>query len=400
LRGISFRLGLAQAASGTLSGGYTPFFGAWLAFRGLSPAEIGALLSAGMLLRVFVAPLTGIFADAHNDRRGMMIFLGLVMLLGYGLLGWAVWPLLIFAAAIPANIASGASTPLLESVSVRLANRFGFDYGHVRLCASSAFVAGNVLSGVLVAQFGIWVIAPWLLASAALGVISVYLLPPPPKRAAHDFRLELRTTLGQARELLRSRVFVFFLAAASFDQGSHAFYYGYGGLHWRALGLSGTLIGILWPLGVFAEIALFSRSRSVVARLGATRLLMLGAVGCVARWTILAFDPPLPLIVLAQLLHALTFATAHLGAMYFILKAVPPRLAATAQSLYAVFSSGLALGLATLACGPVYAVAGGRTYLLMALMGGCAVLFAGWLAQHWHGGRITTGVSEEEIDTI
>ena len=86
--------------------------------------------------------------------------------------------------------------------------------------------------------------------------------------------------------------------------------------------------------------------------------------------------------------------------MYFILKAVPPRLAATAQSLYAVCSSGIAMGLATFASGPLYAAAGGRAYLLMSAMGVAAALFALWLSNVWHGARITQTVSEDAVDTI
>ncbi len=199
---------------------------------------------------------------------------------------------------------------------------------------------------------------------------------------------------------MRSRVFMVFLAAASLDQGSHAFYYSYGGLHWRSLGYSGTLIGVIWPLGVFAEIALMSVSLHVFRIVGATRLLALGGLGCVLRWTILAFDPPLTLVIVAQMLHGATFALAHLGAMYFILKSVPPRLAATAQSLYAVCSSGIAMGLATLASGPLYAAYGGRAYLLMSAMGLGALLLALLLGRMWSGGRITSGASEETLDTI
>ncbi len=124
-------------------------------------------------------------------------------------------------------------------------------------------------------------------------------------------------------------------------------------------------------------------------------------MGCVLRWTILAFDPPLALVIVAQVLHGATFALAHLGAMYFILKAVPPRLTATAQSLYAVCSSGIVMGLATFASGPLYAAFGGRTYLLMSAMGLGATLFALWLDKTWHGARITQhGHSEEDTDAI
>ena len=401
MRHIKLRLSLAQAASGLIGGAYTPFFGAWLAWRGLSPGQIGVLLATGMLLRVLVAPVTGLVADARNDRRGMMLFLYAIVFAGYGGLNLtdAFVPLLF--AAMPANVAGGAITPLLESVSVRLSERFGFDYGHVRLWASTVFVLGNIVSGVLVSMFGMVVIAPWLTVAVALNLVAIYALPAPaPDRPRTHLLASLRTTLGEAHELLRSRVFVIFLIAASLDQGSHAFYYGYGGLHWRAIGYSGTLIGIIWPLGVLAEIGLMSMSLRVFRKFGATRLLLIGGVACAVRWAILAFDPPLPFVIFAQLLHGATFAMAHLGAMYFILKAVPPRLAATAQSLYAVASFGIVMGVATYACGPLYAAAGGRTYLLMALIGVASAAFAFWLGRIWHGARVTTNVSEDAVETI
>lgn len=401
MRGVALRLSFAQGATGLIGGAYTPFFGAWLAWKGLSPSEIGTILSAGMLLRVVVAPVTGMIADARNDRRSMLLILYVVMLAGYGALNFAALPVLLFMAAVPANCASGAASPLLESASIRLSERFGFDYGHVRLWASSMFVAGNILSGIAVSIWGLVVIAPWLTIVMIANLISVQALPK--SRAGlpkSDLRLRMRATIAETRELLRHPVFLIFLTAASLDQGSHALYYAYGGLHWKQLGYSGTLIGIIWPLGVFAEIALFSVSLRVFRVIGATRLLLLGGIGCVVRWTILAFDPPLGFVIFAQLLHGCTFAMAHLGAMYFILKAVPPRLAATAQSLYAVASSGIALGLATLAAGPLYGAYGGRAYLLMSAMGVGAALFAYALDKRWDGTRITNAEPEDDPDAI
>jgi PPP family 3-phenylpropionic acid transporter len=289
----------------------------------------------------------------------------------------------------------------MESVTIRLAERYGFDYGRVRLWCSSLFVVGNVVSGLAVQRFGLIVIAPWLTVALVWNLVAVCLLPkPPPDHPRGDFAPRLRATLAEAHELIRSPVFLVFLLAASLDQGSHAFYYTYGGLHWRALGYSGGLIGAIWPLGVFAEIALMSVSLKVFRVLGSTRLLLFGALGCVLRWTILAFDPPLPLVIFAQILHGATFALAHLGAMYFILKAVPPRLAATGQSLYAVCSSGLAMGLATLASGPLYAAYGGHAYLLMSAMGVGAALFALLLGALWDGAPITQRAADEVFDTI
>ena len=392
---------MSQAASGLLSGVFAPFFGAWLAWRGLTADQIALLLSAGLLLRSLVGPASGIIADARNDRRAAMLVLYWVMLIGYGALNFTATPLLIFLASVPATVANGSAVPLLESVSVRFSERYGFDYGRVRLWASSAFVVANIQGGACVWLYGMRTVAVWLAASSVLCLVTILRLPAPPSdRPSGDLSLRLRETFGEMRELLRSGAFLIFLAAASFGQGSHAFYYGYGGLHWRALGYSGLLIGVLWPLGVFAEIALFSQSLRVLRMIGPTRLLLYGALGCAVRWTILAFDPPLPLVVFAQFLHGATFALAHLGAMYFILRAVPPRLAATAQSLYFVCSAGIVMGVATLASGHIYAAYGGRAYLPMSAMGVVAMGLALWLARRWRGGRIIHGAQDEHLDTI
>jgi MFS transporter, PPP family, 3-phenylpropionic acid transporter len=398
---IATRLSLSQAASGSVSGVFLPFFGASLAWRGLSADQIGLLLSSALMLRAFAGPLSGIFADAHNDRRAVMLVLYWIMVAGFGALCVVGSPLLIFLVTVPAYVAYGAATPLLESVCVRLAERYGFDYGRVRIWASTAFVIMNVAGGIAVKFLGLGAVAPLLAIGAALCVTSTIILPSPGAsegRAA--LRVRLRATLDETRELLSAPVFLIFLATASFEQGSHAFYYGYGGLHWRQIGYSEMLIGVIWPLGVLAEIVLFSQALRVLRWFGPAKLLLIGGLFGVVRWTILSFDPPLPLVIIAQFMHGGTFAIAHLGAVFFILRAVPSRLAATAQSLYFVCSQGVMMGIATMAVGSVYSAWGGRAYLMMAGMAVVAIGLALVLSRRWHGDRILHGAHEEQVDTI
>jgi PPP family 3-phenylpropionic acid transporter len=141
-------------------------------------------------------------------------------------------------------------------------------------------------------------------------------------------------------------------------------------------------------LGVIAEILLFVFSAHVVRRIDAVMLIAIGAVACGIRWTLMALDPDLPLLLLAQLLHGLTFAVPHLGAMYFILRATPPRLSATAQSLYSV-SIGLVSSVALLPAGYFYAAWGERIFLLMAAMAGLAAILSAALSAGWRGEKLT-----------
>src|SRR3546814_12597456 len=96
-------------------------------------------------------------------------------------------------------------------------------------------------------------------------------------------------------------------------------------------------------------------------------MMAVGAGAGVVRWTGLGLtDDPL-LLLGFQSLHALTFGAMHLGAMAFIQQAVPTRLSATAQALYAALSMGVAVGLPTMASGLLYEALGGRAFLALAL---------------------------------
>jgi len=397
---IATRLGMSQASSGMVSGVFLPFFGAWLSWRGMSAGQIGLLLSSALLLRAFAGPMSGIVADAHNDRRRVMLTLYWIMLAGFAAMGAMPVKAAIFFTGVIAYVSYGAATPLLESVCARLSERHGFDYGRVRIWASTAFVAMNLVGGVCTQYLGFWPVAPLLAFGAAMCVGSTILLPSPTAPTQGDLLPRLKATAGEARELLGAPVFLVFLAAASFEQSSHGFYYAYGGLHWISIGYKPLLVSLIWPLGVFTEIALFSQALRVLRLFGPARLLLLGGLVCVVRWTILAFDPPLPVVIFAQFLHGGTFALAHLGAVFFILRAVPPRLAATAQSLYFVCSQGLMMGFSTQLSGHFYAAMGGRAYLLMSAMGAISMVLSFVLIKRWHGARILAGAADEHIDTI
>ena len=92
-----------------------------------------------------------------------------------------------------------------------------------------------------------------------------------------------RLKLTDAFDLVRAPLFLLFLLAASMVQASHALYYSFGSLHWRAQGIPDGVIGALWSVGVVAEIALFAASGRVIASIGTARLLMLaGACGHLA----------------------------------------------------------------------------------------------------------------------
>jgi PPP family 3-phenylpropionic acid transporter len=176
--------------------------------------------------------------------------------------------------------------------------------------------------------------------------------------------------------------FLLAIAIAALLQSSHMLIYGFGTLHWQGLGYSSLLIGALWAIGVIAEIGLFAFSGAVVAAVGAWPLLLVAALAAVLRWTAMAFDPPLGLLIALQTLHGLTFGATHLAIVNLVADAVPAELGATAQSVMYAMAS-LAGSLAMLAAGALYAAFGTGAFWAMAglALGGLALAVGGLLLQ-------------------
>jgi PPP family 3-phenylpropionic acid transporter len=190
--------------------------------------------------------------------------------------------------------------------------------------------------------------------------------------------------LQSPKALIRNPAFLAVALAASMVQGSHALYYGFSTLHWRAAGIDSTVIGVLWGLGVLAEIVLFALSARLPMALKPTALLAIGGVGAILRWGAMAFDPPASLLPALQILHAASFGAAHLGAMGYLARAVPRELAATAQGFMATLG-GIVTASATFLSGLAYAASGGRAYLIMAAMGLIGTLAALYAGRRWRG---------------
>jgi MFS transporter, PPP family, 3-phenylpropionic acid transporter len=185
--------------------------------------------------------------------------------------------------------------------------------------------------------------------------------------------------------LLRRRAYVLVLLAGSLVQSSHAVLYGFSTLHWTAHGIDSFTIALLWATGVIAEIVLFAFGGRMVARMGSGWLFALAGGAGVLRWIVSGLTVSPLLLAPVQALHALTFGAAHLGAMQFMSRAVPPQLSATAQSLYSAIAVGGTYGLAMWLSGGLYAALGGGAFHVMAAMSAAGTVVGVLLARRWKG---------------
>jgi PPP family 3-phenylpropionic acid transporter len=270
--------------------------------------------------------------------------------------------------------------PVVDGQAMQAAMRDGFDYGRVRLWGSVTFIAATVGGGYLLQAGGSGAIYQAILAATVITAAAAVLLP-----AATGQRAGAHAGRGAMLQLLRDRRFCLFMIAAGAAQVSHAVFYGFGTLDWRAKGLDDGAIGMLWAAGVVAEIILFALGRRLADRIGIVRLLAIAGIAALLRWAATPFTLDfLPLLAL-QSLHALTFGATHLATMMFIQRYVPSHAISSAQALYAALPIGLGMGLAMMGAGLLYERFAGGAYLSMVGLGVLSLVATALLARNWSG---------------
>ncbi len=391
-RHFTLRISLFYVASFLVLGIFVPFFPVWLEARGLSSREIGIATAAPMLARIFIVPAMTLTADRVGNRRLVVGACSLAALAALVIMPAASgFPALLLLAVLYTG-AMTPVTPIVESIAMEGAARLAIDYGRMRLWGSLSFIAGSIGAGALLddvtAEGVIWL----MVSACALMVFAVALLPGPSRTESRS-RPDVGALTRAGMALLKAPPFLLFVAAAGPVMSSHALLYAFGSLHWQSIGFQGSTIGLLWATGVAAEVALFAFGTKLVAPVPAALLLLAGALGGCVRWAVTATDPPLIVLLPLQTLHALSFAATHLGAMKFLQSAVPASVASFGQGLYAALVSGLFMGIALFATGPLYAELAGQAYMVMALLCTAGAFFAIGLHRRWKGERLCQGVA-------
>lgn len=353
----------------------SPFLPAVLTLQGATPVEVGLLLGMGTALRLLAMPLAGAVADRTGTPREVLAMALLGAALSVLCYGWARGGALLLLVGVAHALATAPVAPLPDALAVRAASepRQRLDYGVVRGAGAAAFIAASTAAGWAVTAAGSPLVVVWLNAGFfALAAGASLLLPRPAVP-----RQERVPGSGPVRVLLRRPAFRRLLLVSGLIQGSHAFYAGFAVLGWQAAGIGPGSIGLLWSLSVMAEVVVFFLlGRRLVARLGVGGTCALAAAAGVLRWSVMALDAPMVLLVAMQALHGLTFAAQHMAAMAMLARLAPDRLGGTAQALLASLGTGLCTAVLLLASGALYDRAGLAGFWAMASLCALAIPLA------------------------
>ncbi len=348
-------------------GGLIQWFPIWLIEeRGFTGEQLGLVISLAGLGRIVAGPLTSAWADGRGDRRAPIQLLAGITLLALGALWFSQAFAVSFAFAFVVEITFWALIAFLEAALLRLCRPHRVpNYGLARGLASLAFVVGNVASGMLVDSIGndgIW----WWLTLTMAGLLgAAFLMTAEP--VVRESHAPFGERLAQGLSMVKRPEFALLMFGCGLIQAGHQYYYIFGTKLWiDELGVSATLAGWLFAFGVMVEAAFLMFVAPRIEHVRPATLMLIGGLGALLRWGLMATSPGLPLLVFLQALHALSFAATFLGAMRGIQALWGDDRTPTAQMMFMALATAPAQALASWLAGRVFDTgAGSQGYLAM-----------------------------------
>jgi PPP family 3-phenylpropionic acid transporter len=308
----------------------------------------------------------GILADRLNIRRPIYIlcnFISTAIWVMF-LVTTEFWPMLIITAFYGMFYAPIIS--FLEAVTMDVLGAEKKSYGRIRAWGSISFIVMVLVLGKTIDLYSVDIILVLILAgSMMLAVISIGI------PAIQAPKKDLLTP--GAGSLLEKRVVVF-LFCAFLMLVSHGAYYGFFSIHLADMGYGSTFIGITWALASTAEILVMIKSDKIFSRFSLENVLFISFLVAAARWLILFLAQSVTLILVSQILHAITYGTFHMASILYIDRLAPEKAKTLGQAVNNALTYGLGLMVGFFVNGYVYEITGSFTLFLMssliALAGG------------------------------
>lgn len=226
-----------------------------------------------------------------------------------------------------------SSLPLFEAMTLNHLGEDEHKYSVVRLWGSLGFIMMVVLLGEYFDMAGIDR-APIVIIILLAGILLVSLIVPQRLNVQHE---------GQSpiMRVIRQPVVLAFLVVCFLMLMSHGPYYTFYSIFLENHGYSRGMIGLLWAIGVMAEVIVFLMMHRLLLSVGARQLLLVTFLLTALRWVLIGhFVDNLSVLFFAQLFHAFSFGIFHAVSISLVHRLFTGRHQGRGQALYASLSFG------------------------------------------------------------
>ncbi|KXO11837.1 Nucleoside:H+ symporter:Major facilitator superfamily [Marinobacter excellens LAMA 842] len=318
-----------------------PYWSLYLEGQGFSYLQIATLMATIQLTKIVAPSVWGWLGDRSGQRvrlvrfgaiTGSLFFAGVFMEPGfYGLL------LVMLAFTFFWN----AILPLYEVITLRALGTRKDKYGKVRLWGSVGFIGAVAVVGAILEWVPISYL-PWLLLPVFAGIaVSAFLVP------AERGERKPPAPKGSLKAIVTHPAVIAFFLMNFLLQVSHGAYYTFFSIHLEQHGYGKLSIGLLWSLGVLAEIGLFLVMHRLSHRFSVRQIVIGALFLTMIRWILIAeLTMVVPILIFAQLLHAASYGALHAISVQYIQGFFGKHHHGQGQALYSglTFGAGGALG--------------------------------------------------------
>lgn len=354
-------------------GALIPYWGLYLEDQGFDPLEIGQLTALVLVTKV-VSPLIWSWV-AHKAASQMFIvragaFATLFFLFGICLKP-SFWPLAICIFGF--SFFRNAILPEMEAITMGHVSPDLHRYARIRLWGSVGFIFLVLVLGLAFDYIALTYLPAMLFILGMLIWISTLLV------ADRDAQGDTPVSVQSLWYLLKQPSIIAFLLVALLLQLSHGPYYTFYTIYLNNLGYEKFTIGILWSIGVLAEIVLFYNMHRLLSLLTARQIFIFSIILSMLRWLLIGnFANSVSLIFLAQLLHAASYASFHAICVQYIHKFFQGEFEGQGQALYSSISFGLGGGLGALYVGYTWESLGSAASFHLAAFACFIAMFIAW----------------------
>lgn len=350
-------------------GAFAPYFTLYLQSLGLTAAAIGTLMSLMLAMRLVAPNLWGWLSDRVGHKAPVVRASALLSVAGFLVFFVATdfWGL--FAGMALMSFFWSASLPLVEAMTLRHLEGRAEHYGRIRLWGSVGFIAAVLGTGAWLDRAPLASLL-WVNLALLVGIVAcAWLLADIPASRSAD------TPMGFRSGLRRPEVLAL-LAACFFMSAAHGPFYVFYSIHLVDHGYDKTAVGVLWSLGVVAEIAVFVAMPMMERAWSVQAILRASLVLAVVRFLLIGWAADsVALLLVAQVMHGATFGAYHAAAVAALNRWFPARHQARVQALYGSISFGAGGMLGNLVSGAAWQGLGpGLTFSLGSVLAAVGLL--------------------------
>jgi PPP family 3-phenylpropionic acid transporter len=344
-------------------GAYLPYWNLYLKDIGFSSIDIGQISALLIATRIVGPNLWGWLSDRTGKNLAIIrvtLFFGVAVSVGFLFVHGFWWLCLI---TFGFGFFWNAALPQFEVITLGHLKDEPHRYSRIRLWGSVGFIATVLVMGWVLDSQPVSILPAVITALLAANWLVTLAMPKtkPQNRGLMQAGI---------MEILKKTEVLAFLFVNMLLQAAHGPYYVFYSLYLKELHYSAILTGSLWALGVFAEIILFIKMRSLLTRYSLRAILLLSLLLATVRWLLIGWGADNPgLLGCAQILHAASFGAAHVASIHWVHQSFGPEHQGKGQALYSSLSFGLGGMVGSLYSGYYWESLGSRfVYTLAALL--------------------------------